>query len=178
MKARLVHKKSSTFHDFPYDKPQRKCLHCWIVNVTPPGFDHCTHQCAYCYARDAIFSRQRSGVLEVYDNLPELVERDLDRITLCPPLSISNTTDPCQDVPELRREVTRLVRLLVGRAVSFAIVTKGDATFLLDIEGFAGHPRRLVATTIEGPPGVLRLLSPRAPAFWERLASVRRLSAA
>ena len=178
MEARLVHKKSSTFHDFPYDKPQRKCLHCWIVNVTPPGFDHCIHQCVYCYARDAIFSRERSGVLEVYDNLPELVERDLERITLCPPLSISNTTDPCQDVPELRREVTRLVRLLVGRAVSFVIVTKGDAAFLLDIEGFAEHPRKHVATTIEGPPEVLGLLSPRAPAFEERLASVRRLSAA
>ena len=178
MRVRLVHKRSSTFHDFPYDKPQRKCIHSWIVNVTPPGFDHCLHRCIYCYARDAIFSRERTGTLEVYDNLPELVERDLDRISLCPPLSISNTTDPCQALPELRREVARLVRLLVARGLSFLIVTKGDATFLLDVEGFAEHHRKLVATTIEGPPEVLRLLSPRAPSFRERLASVRRLAAA
>jgi len=178
MTVRLVHKKTSTFHDFPYDKPQRKCIHCWIVNVTPPGYDHCVHGCVYCYARDAIFARPTDGVLEVYDNLPELVARDLDRITLCPPLSISNTTDPCQPVPTLRRETARLVRLLLDRGLSFLIVTKGDATFLLDVPGFAEHPRRMVATTIEGPAEYLELLSPRAPAFAERLASVRRLSAA
>lgn len=174
----LLHKKSSTFHDFPYDKPQRKCIHNWIINVTPPGFSHCIHQCVYCYARDAIFSRSTEGVLEVYDNLPELVERDLDRISLCPPISISNTTDPCQAVPEVRREVTRLVRLLVRRGLSILIVTKGDATFLLDVEGFAASPNRVVATTIEGPPEVLRLLSPQAPPFQERLASVRRVAQA
>ena len=174
--VRLIHKKSSTFHDFPYDKPQRKCIHAWIINVTPSGLSHCMHQCVYCYARDAIFSRDGGGTLEVYDNLPELVARDLDRMTLCPPISISNTTDPCQAVPEVRREVERLVRLLVQRNLSILIVTKGDASFLLDIEGFAAHPARVVATTIEGPPEVLRLLSPRAPAFEERLGSVRRLA--
>ena len=178
MDVRLVHKKSSTFHDFPYDKPQRKCLHCWIVNVTPPGFDHCVHRCVYCYARDAIFSRPSGGALEVYDNLPELVARDLDRISLCPPISLSNTTDPCQDVPELRREVARLVRLLLDRNLSFVVITKGDAAFLLDEHGFAEHPRRMVATTIEGPPEYLELLSPRAPTFEQRLASVRQLAAA
>ncbi|MFW6162081.1 MAG: hypothetical protein ACODAJ_04885 [Planctomycetota bacterium] len=178
MPVRLIHKKSSTFHDFPYDKPQRKCLHCWIVNATPPGFDHCVHQCAYCYARDAIFASDSGGVLEVYDNLPELVAHDLDRMSLCPPLSISNTTDPCQDVPEVRREVSRLVRLLLDRSLSFILITKGDATFLLDLEGFATHPRRAVATTIEGPPEYLELLSPRAPSFGKRLGSVRRLAAA
>ncbi|MBM4036610.1 MAG: hypothetical protein FJ291_33155 [Planctomycetes bacterium] len=176
--VRLVHKKSSTFHDFPYACPHRKCIHNWIINVTPPGFSHCIHQCVYCYARDAVFSRESGGVLEVYDNLPELVARDLDRITLCPPISISNTTDPCQDVPEVRREVARLVRLIVQRGPSLLMVTKGDATFLLDVEGFAAHPNLVVATTIEGPPKVLRLLSPRAPAFEERLASVRRLAQA
>jgi DNA repair photolyase len=176
MKVRLVHKKTSTFHDFPYDKPQRKCIHTWIVNVTPPGADHCIHHCVYCYARDAVFARDAGGVLEVYDNLPELVAHDLDRISLCPPFSISNTTDPCQAVPEVRREVVRLVTLLLDRGLSFLIVTKGDATFLLDVPGLVAHPRRMVATTIEGPPEVLRLLSPEAPAFEARLDSVRRLA--
>ena len=178
MNVRLVHRKTSTFHDFPYECPQRKCIHCWIINVTPPGADHCMHRCAYCYARDAVFSRESTGTLEVYDNLPELVEHDLDRIALCPPVSISNTTDPCQAVPELRREVARLVALLVRRGISLLIVTKADATFLLDVPGFADHPRRVVATSIEGPPQVLRLLSPGAPTFRQRLASVERLAAA
>jgi DNA repair photolyase len=173
-----VAKRSSTFHDFPYATPRRKCIHCWIVNVTPPGFDHCMHRCTYCYARDAVFSRQRTGTLEVYTNLPELVERDLDRMALCPPISISNTTDPCQDVPEVRRQTRRLVRLLVERGPSFFIVTKGEATFLLDVPGFAERERLMVATTIEGPPEVLERLSPRAPSYERRLGSVRRLAAA
>lgn len=174
--ARLVHKKSSTFHDFPYACPQRKCIHNWIINVTPPGLSHCMHRCVYCYARDAVFARESGGELEVYDNLPELVSRELDRMSLCPPVSISNTTDPCQGVPELQREVARLVRLLVARGPSLLIVTKGDAGFLLDVPGFAGRPHTVVATTIEGPPEVLRLLSPQAPPFGQRLASVRRIA--
>jgi len=176
--VRLVHKKSSTFHDFPYRGPNRKCIHCWIINVTPPGFSHCVHQCLYCYARDAIFSRDSGGYLEVYDNLPDLVARDLERLRLCPPVSISNTTDPCQAVPELRAEVRRLVGLLVERSISLLIVTKGDARFLLDVPAFATHERLVVATTIEGPPEVLELLSPRAPAYEERLASVQQLARA
>ena len=176
--VRLVHKKSSTFHDFPYRGPNRKCIHCWIINVTPPGFSHCVHQCLYCYARDAIFSRNSDGTLEVYDNLPELVARDLERMSLVPPISISNTTDPCQAVPQVRQEVRRLVALVVERNLSLLVVTKGDATFLLDIPGFASHHRLVVATTIEGPPEVLELVSPRAPSYERRLASVRELARA
>jgi len=177
-RVRVVRKRTSTFHDFPYATPRRKCIHNWIINLTPPGASHCIHQCVYCYARDAVFARRGDGALEVYGNLPELVERDLDRIALCPPVSLSNATDPCQAVPEVRREMARLVRLLVARGVSLLVVTKGDATFLLDVPGFASHPNLVVATTIEGPPQVLRLLSPRAPAFDERLRSVRRLAGA
>lgn len=178
MNVRLVRRKSSTFHDFPYACPQRKCIHSWIVNVTPPGAGHCIHRCVYCYARDAVFARPSGHALEVYANLPELVERDLGRISLCPPISISNTTDPCQAVPEVRRETARLVRLLVARGVSLLLVTKGDATFLLEVPGFASHRNCAVATTIEGPAELLALLSPGAPLLAERLQSVRRLSEA
>lgn len=175
--VRLVAKKTSTFHDWPYSGPGRKCFHSWIVNLTPPGKDHCVHDCVYCYARHAIYSRAPRGIMHVYSNLPELVERDLARIRLCPPLSISNTTDPCQAVPEVRRETRRLVELLLRRGLSFSITTKGDPSFLLDIDGFASFPRRFVAVTIEGPPDVLRLLSPGAPPYEVRLEALRRLSA-
>src|SRR5512136_2932390 len=102
---RLVTKKGSTFHDFPYSHRQRKCFHCWIINVTPPGPNHCRHQCLYCYAREAIYSNYSEDTL-IYNNLPELVEKDLKKINLCPPVSISNISDPCQDIPELKAEVT------------------------------------------------------------------------
>jgi hypothetical protein len=68
----LVAKKGSTFHDFPYTSPRRKCIHCWIINVTPPGPYQCTHHCLYCYARDAIYANYSPDMM-VYNNLPELV---------------------------------------------------------------------------------------------------------
>jgi len=116
--VKLIAKKGSTFHDFPYSHPERKCFHCWIINVTPAGPSQCVHNCIYCYAREAIYSNDSEDTL-IYNNLPELVEKDLKKLTLCPPISLSNISDPCQDIPELKREVKRLIRLLMDYGVSW-----------------------------------------------------------
>ncbi len=173
---KLVHKKGSTLHDFPYATPGRKCPHFWIINVTPPGPAHCIHRCVYCYARQAIYSNYSAETL-IYDNLHELVEKDLKRINLCPPISISNVSDPCQAIPELRAEVKRLIRLLMDYGVGFAITTKGDPRFLLDLSGFATYRPKFIAVTIEGTADVLSLLSPAAPPYNQRLETVRGLAA-
>jgi DNA repair photolyase len=172
---KLIDKKGSTLHDYPYSMPARKCPHFWIINVTPPGPAHCLHDCLYCYAREAIYSNYSAETL-VYRNLPELVEGDLKKINLCPPISISNVSDPCQPIPELRAEVKRLVRLLMDYGVAFAITTKGDPGFLLDLPSFISYRPKFVAITIEGTADVLNLLSPAAPPFEQRLATVQRLS--
>jgi DNA repair photolyase len=173
--VKLIAKKGSTFHDFPYSHPERKCFHCWIINVTPPGPNQCLHNCIYCYVREAIYSNYSRDTL-VYDNLPELVERDLKKMTLCPPISLSNISDPCQDIPELKREVKRLMRLLMDYGVSFFITTKGDPSFLLELPGFIEYKPKFIAITIEGPPDVLELLSPLAPSFDARVAVASKLS--
>jgi DNA repair photolyase len=170
-----IAKKGSTFHDFPYSHPERKCFHCWIINVTRPGPSQCVHDCIYCYAREAIYSNYSEDTL-IYSNLPELVERDLKKLTLCPPISLSNISDPCQDIPELKREVKRLIGLLMDYGVSFFITTKGDPSFLLELPGFIEHKPKFIAITIEGTPEVLGLLSPRAPSFDARVATVTKLS--
>jgi len=170
-----IAKKGSTFHDFPYSHPERKCFHCWIINVTPAGPNQCLHNCIYCYAREAIYSNYSRDTL-VYDNLPELVERDLKKMTLCPPISLSNISDPCQDIPELKREVKRLMRLLMDYGVSFFITTKGDPSFLLELPGFIEYKPKFIAITIEGTPEVLDLLSPGAPSFDARVAAASKLS--
>lgn len=174
-KVKLISKKGSTLHDFPYRSPDRKCPHFWIINMTPPGPAHCVHRCIYCYARQAVYSDYSAETL-VYDNLPELVEKDLKRISLCPPVSISNVSDPCQPIPELRTEVMRLVQLLMDYGVAFSITTKGDPGFLLDLPGFAAYQPKFIAVTIEGTADILRLLSPAAPAFDRRLEAVKRLA--
>jgi len=173
--VKLIAKKGSTFHDFPYSTPKRKCFHCWIINVTPPGPSHCLHHCLYCYAREAIYSNYSEDTL-IYNNLPELVEKDLRKLSLCPPVSLSNISDPCQDIPELRSEVKRLVQLLMDYGISFAITTKGNPSFLLEIPGFAAYESKLIAITIEGTSEILQFLSPRAPPFHARLAALHKLS--
>ena len=175
MSVRLIAKKGSTFHDFPYSHPERKCFHCWIINVTPPGPNQCLHNCIYCYAREAIYSNYSEDTL-IYNNLPELVERDLKKLTLCPPISLSTISDPCQDIPELQREVNRLIRLLMDYGVSFFITTKGDPSFLLELPDFIEYKPKFIAITIEGTPEVLGLLSPRAPSFGARVAAASKLS--
>ncbi|MDH4367171.1 MAG: hypothetical protein OEV57_03425 [Dehalococcoidia bacterium] len=175
MAVKLIAKKGSTFHDFPYSHPERKCLHCWIVNVTPPGPNQCLHNCVYCYAREAIYSNYSDDTL-IYNNLPELVEKDLKKLSLCPPISLSSISDPCQDIPELRREVKRLIRLLMDYGVSFFITTKGDPSFLLELPGFVDYKPKFIAITIEGTPEVLGLLSPMAPSFDARLNVTGKLS--
>ena len=175
MAVKLIAKKGSTFHDFPYSHPERKCFHCWIVNVTPPGPSQCVHGCIYCYAREAIYSNYSRDTL-IYDNLPELVERDLRKLTLCPPISLCNVSDPCQDIPELKREVKRLIRLLMNYGVSSFITTKGDPSFLLELPGFIEYRHKFIDITVEGTPEVLELLSPQAPSFDARIATAAKLS--
>lgn len=175
MAVKLIAKKGSTFHDFPYSHPDRKCLHCWIINVTPPGPRQCLHDCIYCYAREAIYSNYSRDTL-IYSNLPELVEKDLERLTLCPPISVSNISDACQDIPELKIEVKKLMRLLMDRGVSFFITTKGDPSFLLELPGFVEYKPKFIAISIEGTSEVLGLVSPRAPSFDARVAAAAKLS--
>lgn len=173
---RVVEKRTSTLHDFPYEGPGRKCYHAWIINVAPPGRAHCAHNCTFCYAREAIYS-DLGDAQKVYGNLPELVERDLERLTLAPPVLLCTTSDPCQPLPEVRRETSRLVALLMRSGVSFAITTKGDPLFLGQLGGFWDYGPKSVAISIEGAPEVLRLLSPNAAAYATRLEAVRTAAA-
>jgi len=175
VRVKLIAKKGSTFHDFPYSHPERKCFHCWIINITPPGPNQCLHDCIYCYAREAIYSNYSEDTL-IYDNLPELVEKDLKKLTLYPPISLSNISDPCQDIPELQKEVKRLIQLLMDYGISFFITTKGNPSFLLELPGFIEYKPKFIAITIEGTPEVLELLSPGAPSFNARVAVASKLS--
>jgi DNA repair photolyase len=166
-------RRSPTLHDFPYRGEKRKCYHKWIVNVTPPGMQHCLHACLYCYARDAFYASSTDNGMVVYSNLASILAKELGRLQLCPPVSISNVTDPCQKIPELRQAVKELVGVLVEWGVSFHVITKGDPSFLAQVDGFPGKGMFFLAVTIEGPPEILAALSPRAPAYERRLDALR-----
>jgi DNA repair photolyase len=171
-----IRKRTSTLHDFPYRGERRKCFHPWIINLTPPGRAHCAHDCVFCYAREAIYSDPGESA-RVYENLPDLMERDLARLRLAPPVLLSTTTDPCQPSAAVREQTRRVVEVLVRWGLSFALTTKGDPSFLAELPSFREHDRKAVLVSIEGPPEVLELLSPGAPAYRDRLAAVRRMGA-
>ncbi len=48
--------------------------------------------------------------------------------------------------------------------------------FSVELQGFIEYKPKLIATTIEGTPGNLQLLSPWAPPFDSRVTTVRKLS--
>jgi DNA repair photolyase len=173
MKVLMKERVSPTLHDFPYRGPRRKCTHQWIVNVTPAGAEQCIHSCLYCYARDAIYSVKGAQGIIVYKNLAEIIEGELDRLEICPPLSISNVTDPCQDVPEVRESVKGVVEVLSRWGVNYHVVTKGDPSFLQEVPAFPGNGTFFLSVTIEGPPEILELLSPAAPDLENRLRALR-----
>jgi DNA repair photolyase len=79
-------------------------------------------------------------------------------------------------MPELKREVKRLIGLLMDYGVSFFITTKGDPSFLLELPSFIEYKPKFIAITIEGTPEVLGLLSPGAPSFNARVAAAGKLS--
>ncbi len=173
MNTIMRERRSPTLHDFPYRGEKRKCYHKWIINVTPPGRGNCLHDCLYCYARDAFYASRKEDGMVVYSNLACAIEKELSRLELCPPISLSNVTDPCQEVPELQHAVRKLVEVLVAWGVSFHVITKGDPSFLTRVDGFPGSGHFFLAVTIEGPPEVLAALSPRAPAYDNRLDALR-----
>lgn len=174
--SEAVTRRSPTLHDYPYATARRKCFHKWIVNVAPPGRFNCLHECLYCYAREAIYSRGKPGALQYYRGLAALVRRELSGLKLCPPLSISNATDPCQDVTGLRAEVEALISFLASEGVSFGIVTKGDPAWLADALSKPERGHACLALSIEGPEEVVARLSPRAPGYEKRLRAVREMS--
>ncbi len=170
-----VDKKGWTFHDFPHRS--RRCPHLWIINVTPPGRPHCVHNCPFCYARWAVYSdRSWDGPFRFYKNITEVVRGELDTYQIVPPVYLSSVTDVCQRVDPLRREVERLISLLLERNVSFTVTTKGDPGFIVDAVKGAGFKRFVLQVSIEGPEEVVRLTSPGALSYRERLEVVRYAS--
>lgn len=171
-----VKKVGDTYHDFPHLSGSR-CPHIWIINVTPAGKPHCIHDCPFCYARWMTYSdRSWDAPLRFYNNLREVVERELEELFLAPPIYISSVTDPCQNVEPLRREVKRLVELLVEKGISLSVTTKGDPGFVLDIVKKRGFERFLLQVSIEGPQEVVSITSPKALSYKERLEVVRKAS--
>lgn len=166
-------RKELKVRDFPYCAEDRKCPHLWIINVTPPGYPHCFHKCPFCYARWAFYGDNNlNSKLHYYTNLKELAEKELEKLYLVPPISISNITDPCQPIAELRTKTKELISFLLNKNLTVLLCTKGDISFLFEDAAITKSKNLIVQISIEGYDDVLKFTSPFAVCYEKRLEDI------
>ncbi len=91
------------------------------LNIT----NGCIFRCAYCYARG--YSRApEAGEVELYVNLPDLLEAELSRKKRIPQWVILNTSSDCfQTHPEILGVTYEVIRLLLSHGIGISFLTKG-----------------------------------------------------
>ncbi len=131
-----------------------------------------------CYARAYPWSRDSPAL---YVNTAEKLARELTQVEICPPLYISQVTDPLQPVPEIRKLTAQVVRVAIDYGVPFHIITKsGDGVLWLlrEVPELRDYPRWWLSITIEAPPEKQRLTSPGASSVWKRLKAAEECAKA
>lgn len=129
-----------------------------------------------CYARAYPWSRDSPSY---YTNTPEKLAWELDQMAICPPLYLSQVTDPLQPSPEVRKLTAQVVEVTIRYGVPFHIITKsGDGVLwvLQRVPELLRYPYWWLSITIEAPPQKQRLTSPGASPVEERLKAVERCS--
>jgi DNA repair photolyase len=85
----------------------------------------CIFQCAYCYAR-GYSQAPKAGEVNLYVNLPALLELELSRKRTVPPWVIINTSSDCfQTHPNILDVTYDVIRILLSHHVGISFLTKG-----------------------------------------------------
>jgi DNA repair photolyase len=122
-----------------------------------------------CYARAYPWSQDAPAL---YVNTAEKLAAELAEVEICPPLYLSQVTDPLQPLPEVRELTARVVEVAIRFGVPFHIITKngeGVLWLLHRVPGLSQYPRWWLTITIEAPPKKQRITSPQASPVEERL---------
>lgn len=91
------------------------------LNIT----NGCIFQCTYCYAR-GYSQAPRPGEVELYVNLPTLLEKELSRRKTKPPWVILNTSSDCfQTHPDILDVTSDVIMILLAHHVGISFLTKG-----------------------------------------------------
>ena len=142
------------------------------INIT----NGCLFQCAYCYARG--YSQAPSaGIVELYENLPKLLEEELARKRKIPSWAVMNTSSDCfQPHPEVLTVTYEVMRLLMDQRIGVSFLTKGEIPRPF-IRLFAKSPEKVLAQI-----GLVSLskrywkdYEPLAPSPELRLNNIRKL---
>jgi len=85
----------------------------------------CMHYCVYCYAR-GFRDAPPGGEVHLYENLPEILERELSRKRKIPRwVSFSTASDPFQDLDDVLTVTYKVMKLFLEREIGISFLTKG-----------------------------------------------------
>jgi len=91
------------------------------INIT----EGCAHRCSYCYAQ-AYAGHPGRGCIVLSDNIPELVQAELERKRRRPSrVYFSPSSDAFQPIPEVLDVTYRTMSILLESGVALAFLTKG-----------------------------------------------------
>jgi DNA repair photolyase len=86
----------------------------------------CIFRCAYCYAR-GYSQAPKEGEVQLYVNLPRLLEEELPRKRRIPEWVILNTSSDCfQTHPDIVEVTYEVIRILLDHGVGVSFLTKGS----------------------------------------------------
>jgi len=136
----------------------------------------CMHSCVYCYTR-GFTDAPPEGEIHLYEDLPERLERELDRKRRIPQwVSFSTASDAFQDIDEVLRVTYACMRVLLDRGIGVSFLTKGriDEDF---IDLFKRHPGRVKARIgiVSLNEDYKRVFEPYSATPFMRLKNIRRL---
>lgn len=142
------------------------------VNIT----NGCLFHCVYCYAR-GYRQAPLNGGIELYVNLPELVQEELARKRKIPSWVAVNTSSDCfQPHPDILEVSFRVMEVLLENGVGISVLTKGEIprNFL---RLFAKFPERVLIQIglVSVNERYWRIYEPHTPEPGLRIRNVQRL---
>jgi len=170
-----VQRKGKVIHDFPFKIRGRQCPHTGIVNVTKSG--QCVFNCSYCYAKGYIWST-KGNYIEVFENTPELLDKELSKISICPPLYFCAVTDPFQPFRLVYETSLSSMDVAVKHNVYFRIITKSHFVLKILETDWINYKKFHVSFTCESINGGKLATVSNAPDIKKRLAAMEELKSA
>ncbi len=143
------------------------------INIT----NGCLFQCAYCYAR-GYSQAPAPGEVQVYTNLPSLLEGELARKRSLPACVAVNTSSDCfQPDPAILQIAFQTMEILLKHNIGISFLTKGEIPARF-IRLFKEFPGRIVAQIglVSLSDRYCRSFESGAPEGALRLANFRRLA--